>query len=77
MIFFFSLSKQKSIVIATEIELHCQVTIPGYCDQQGVLESSINLGCFSIVGSKLCWPALKSSCDAQLYSSTNDVLSTV
>lgn len=38
---FFSLSKLKSIVIAMEIELRCQVAIPGCCDQRGVLESGI------------------------------------
>lgn len=62
----FSLSKQKSVVIAMKIELRCQDTILGSCYQQGVLENSINLEGFSVVGSKLCWPAMKPSWDAQL-----------
>lgn len=47
---FFSLSKQKSIIIATKIALCCQVTILGCCDPQRVLETAINLEDFSIEG---------------------------
>jgi len=61
----FSLSRQKSITIAMTTELRCQVTTLGSCDQQGVLKNSINLECFFIVRSKLFWPAMKPSWDAQ------------